>query len=342
MILLNKYSNKLDKIIDKSININYDKINDLPRPTIIYSNDEYYKQYILNKLLKNTYGANNIAISNIEYIISGYSNVKTKVNIKQSKNHIIIEPTSTGFDKYLIQEVVSEYVNSYSILNNKNRYKTIVINKIDDLNVSIQYILRKIIEMHNNTCKFILLSSQLSRIIVHIKSLCIQIRLPLITRIQLIKAVLNISNLEKIQLDLQSLFNIFNNNDNKLNKTLWLLEMYKYTNFESIDINIYENEIENISKKLIDVSKIKTPFKLNIMIKNIRESFYLMFITNVPIFNIIKLLMGSLIKKIKDPIHIYQLTDITSKYNIRINKGTRSIIQFEAYIMAILKFFNNM
>jgi hypothetical protein len=32
--------------------------------------------------------------------------------IKQSKNHIIIEPNSNGFDKYLIQEIIQEYAKS--------------------------------------------------------------------------------------------------------------------------------------------------------------------------------------------------------------------------------------
>ena len=45
----------------------------------------------------------------VEYTISGYGNSKTKVKIKQSKYHIVIEPNSNGFDKYLIQEIIQNY-----------------------------------------------------------------------------------------------------------------------------------------------------------------------------------------------------------------------------------------
>ena len=48
-------------------------------------------------------------IKEVKYTIVGYGNSKTKVDIKQSNYHIIVEPNNNGFDKYLIQEIVQEY-----------------------------------------------------------------------------------------------------------------------------------------------------------------------------------------------------------------------------------------
>ena len=42
---------------------------------------------------------NNIKLGLVEYEINGYGNVKSRVNIKQSKYHILIEPNNNGFDK---------------------------------------------------------------------------------------------------------------------------------------------------------------------------------------------------------------------------------------------------
>ena len=43
------------------------------------------------------------------------NNTKTKVLIKQSNHHIIIEPNNNGFDKYLIQEIIQDYAKFYLI-----------------------------------------------------------------------------------------------------------------------------------------------------------------------------------------------------------------------------------
>ena len=57
-------------------------------------------------LLENIFGKKNIKTKDVEYTIMGYGNSKSKVKIKQSKYHIVIEPNSNGFDKYLIQEII--------------------------------------------------------------------------------------------------------------------------------------------------------------------------------------------------------------------------------------------
>ena len=106
----NIYNNIYD-IINKPINEFKIIVNELERCIWKYSNFQHLiiygsinsnKEQFVNLLLENIYGKNNIILKNVEYIINGYGDTKTKVNIKQSKYHIIIEPNSNGFDKYLI------------------------------------------------------------------------------------------------------------------------------------------------------------------------------------------------------------------------------------------------
>ena len=60
-------------------------------------------------MLENIYDKSVHQIKEVKYTILGYGNTKTKVDIRQSNYHIIIEPNNNGFDKYLIQEIVQEY-----------------------------------------------------------------------------------------------------------------------------------------------------------------------------------------------------------------------------------------
>ena len=57
---------------------------------IIYGPLGSCKEYLINKLLEKIYGKSDIELKDIEYSISGYSNTKTKILIKQSKYNIII------------------------------------------------------------------------------------------------------------------------------------------------------------------------------------------------------------------------------------------------------------
>ena len=325
------------------INIKYNKYNfNNMQHLIIYGPDGTCKEYIVNKLLEQIYGEKSIKTKDIEYTISGYSNTKTKILIKQSKYHIILEPNSNGFDKYLIQEIIKEYIKSYSlnILEQSRPYKVIVINKIDNLSCNVQASLRSLIEKYSDTCKFILISNQLTKIIEPIKSRCLLVRIPLFTDVQILEVILYISNKENIKVTLNCLNIILRTCENKINNALCLLEMYKYNMYKGltkyVDYNILINEI---SDYVYTIKNITTSIKLYNIMKNLREKFYLLFITNISIYTIIKRIMINLLDKVDDIKLKYQIVNVTSTCEQKINKGSRYIIQFEAYIISLLYIF---
>ena len=88
---------------------------------IVYGNISSGKEYLINNLLCKIYGKAGIELKEVEYTVTGYSNTKTKIMIKQSKHHIIIEPNTNGFDKYLIQDIIQDYAKSELLNIFKNR-----------------------------------------------------------------------------------------------------------------------------------------------------------------------------------------------------------------------------
>ena len=136
--------NKIYENLDDVMKLPKEKFNilieDLVNGTWQYSNFQHLivygplgsgKEYLVNKLLEKIFGKSNTELKEIEYVVSGYSNIKTKIMIKQSKHHIIIEPNSNGFDKYLIQEIIQDYAKSelLNILKKRRLFKIVVINK---------------------------------------------------------------------------------------------------------------------------------------------------------------------------------------------------------------------
>lgn len=301
---------------------------------LIFYNSSNLKEHVINILLEKIYNKNDIKTEEIEYIISGYSNTKTKIMIKQSKNHIIIEPNSNGFDKYLIQEIIQEYAKSelLNIFKNNNLFKIVIINKIDNLSLIAQASLRRTMEKYSNICKFILVSNQLSKIIEPIRSRCSLVRVPHLLDEEILDIILKISIKENIELSNIDLYNILNNSDNNIINAIWLLEMKKY----NIEYNkSWEITINNIIELILSKKKILY------IIKNFREYFYILFITNIPSQIILRNIMINLLKKVSDINFKNDIINITSIYEKRLSNGTRHIIHIETYIIELINLFTN-
>tara|TARA_B100000768_G_scaffold172878_1_gene181552 strand:+ start:809 stop:1972 length:1164 start_codon:yes stop_codon:yes gene_type:complete len=328
---------KKKKTLKKKIDIlKKDKVN--ISHMIFYGKKGNSKEIIVNKLLEKIYGKNDIKLDLVEYEINGYGNVKTRVNIKQSKYHIVIEPNNNGFDKYLIQEVVKRYSNTevLNITRKSKPFKFVVINKIDKLSEYAQASLRRTIELVSDKCKFIFICDQLSRIIEPLRSRCILFRIPLLTDKMIFKVLLEISIAEKINITSKQISNIINTSDNMITTAIWNLELFK-NNYN------YDYNWKNLIKELVnEIFKITTQtdnkFNNNLLkfIKFSRITFYLLFTTNIEITDIFRKLMIQLLNKCQDINIKLRILDITSIFEKRISTGTRYIIHFEAYLMRIL------
>jgi replication factor C subunit 3/5 len=305
---------------------------------IVYGSLNTNKEFLVNLLLEKIYGKQGIELKDVEYIINGYGNTKTKVLIKQSKYHIIIEPNSNGFDKYLIQEIIQNYAKTelLNILKYKKLFKVVVINKLDNLSYYAQASLRRTMEKYSDTCKFIFISDQLSKIIEPIRSRCILFRTSMPSNEQIFETIFKIANLENINLSLEDYKNIISNSENKISHAIWLLELVKYNiSYEKNWSNLINDMVYMIlNKKNYCIKKFYTT------IKKIREIFYNLFITNIPTQTIIRLIM----KKILDNIDNLQLKvnviEITSIFESRLSMGTRQIVQMESYCIRLFFLFN--
>ena len=342
----NMYRN-IDEIINKPPDEFIKTIEELEKGTWKYANFQHLiiygslttnKEFLVNLLLEKIYGKSGIELKEVEYTINGYGNTKTKVSIKQSKYHIIIEPNSNGFDKYLIQEIIQDYAKTelLNILKYKKLFKVVVINKLDNLSYYAQASLRRTMEKYSDSCKFIFICDQLSKIIEPIRSRCILFRTSLPTKEQIFETVLQIVEKDKINVSLEDYNEIINYSQNKINNAIWLLELKKH------DINYSDNWnilIYNIVSMILNKKNYNNK-KFFSVIKKIRELFYDLFITNIPTQTIIRLIMINLLKNVDDLKLKINITEITSIFELRLSQGTRHIIHLEAYIIRLFYLFN--
>lgn len=335
---------KMSKYLKNKSNKEFKKIiNELETKSWRYSNLQHLviygpkgcgKEYVVDNLLKKIYG--NVETKEIEYIISGYSNSKEKVMINQSRYHIIIEPNNNGFDKYLIQEIIQEYAKTenLTIFKYKKLFKIVIINKIDNLSYSAQASLRRTMEKYADTCKFLFICDQLSKIIEPLRSRCLLIRVPLPNNFQIIDTLTQISLNENIKLTKKDYKYIIDNCESKVNNAIWLLEMKKYNVPNS---HSWKKVIHNMVDLLICNKELNYK-SVSDFIKKLREYFYILFITNINVKKILTNIMIALIEKLNSITMKNEIIKIVSKYELRISQGTRYIVHLEAMMLEILCF----
>ncbi len=331
--------NEFRDVIDNIEHGNW-KYANLPH-LLIYGPDGCGKEYIVENLLEKIFTKKSVELQETEYTINGYSNTKTKVMIKQSKHHIVIEPNNNGFDKYLIQEIIEDYAKTeiLHVLKYKHLYKIVIINSIDNLSYYAQASLRRTMEKYADSCKFIFISNQLSKIHEPLKSRCLMVRIPLPTDNMLASIALNIGLLEKIHLTGSDIIDIVKKSNNNINKMFWYLELKRY----KVPVeHSWHDMIDIITDNVLN-KKNYTIKKLPDVIKELRDILYQLFITNIDFHTIIKEIMNNIKNKLTNynmTHKLYYIIEETSKFENRISQGTRHIVHLEAYLIKLIQILN--
>jgi replication factor C subunit 3/5 len=331
-IIINKSDDEFKTIIDKMEHGEW-KYANLPH-LLFYGPEGCGKEFIIDILLEKIFTKKSTQLQETEYTINGYGNSKTKVMIKQSQHHIMIEPNNNGFDKYLIQEIIEDYAKSeiIQVLRYKRLYKIVIINLIDNLSYYAQASLRRTMEKYANTCKFIFISNQLSKVHEPLKSRCMLIRIPAPNNTMIMSTIMNIAIKENIKITGNNMIDIISYSDNNINKAIGMLEVISYN--ISLDKMWYK-----VIELLVDMIMDTTLYNKNgiyDMIENARNMLYQLFITNIDFHTVIKTIMIEIKKRINDNKFIYMIVSETSKFENRICQGTRHIIHLEAYIIKLI------
>ena len=305
--------------------------NNLPN-LLFYGLEGSGKKSLINFLIKKIYNINEIILKKTIYKICGYGNNSIEVEIYHSQYHIIIEPYNTGFDKYLIQEVVKEYIkNKFIDLEGRNLYKIILINNIDKLSYYAQTSLRCTMEKYSNYCKFILCGQNISKIIEPIKSRCLFIKVPRPSGIEILDLILTLTYKEKLFLKKKDMLNLLNNFSNNIKLIIWNLDLNKHNINNKINLEESIDYIFNLLKNKVDVFT---------NIKLIRERLYLLFITNIDFKLLLKTFLDKIYFKINDKQILLQIIKKISDTDLNISLGKRIVIHFENLIYNIMFILN--
>ena len=297
------------------------------------------KGHLVNMLLEKIYDKSVNNIKEVEYTVVGYGNSKTKVDIKQSNYHIIVEPNNNGFDKYLIQEIVQEYARRQmlNIFRTKKKFKIVLVDTVDNLSYYAQASLRRTMEKYVNNCKFILLSHQLSNVIEPLRSRCLCIRIPLANDETIFQALFNVTISQNYSIPLKQYNNIIEKCDNHIEKAIWLLQLHVMKIPYIVNWLLYIQKIVDLVSK-INLKMKKKPYLESLA--KIRNLLYNVFITNIDPQVIIKEIMNCLLLKTNNIELKAKIIEATSEFEFRLSSGKRHVLHLEAYIHSLIYLIN--
>lgn len=305
--------------------------NDNSIPHIIFHGPSGAGKKTMTKIfLRMIYGDTIDNLYTPTYNIPGSGNKIKKETIQNSDHHIIINPTGTNFDRYLVHEIIKKYASTKTLeltQNPNSKFRTIQISNLDKLSHSAQTSLRRMIEINASTCRFITWCDNLSNVIGPLKSRCVCIRVPRPEKSELMTFLLYISLKKKFNPDVKMLLKIVDYSYCNIKVAMWGLQHYIY-NYD------YKTNYDNAITKVVNLI-----YECDMQnIEMIRDILFNLMITNYNGVNILKDIENEFLNlpQLSDlcKLHIIMKIAEIEHYMIRCR---RDIIHFDSMTSEIMK-----
>lgn len=310
-------------ILNQLLNISSDEC--LPN-LIFYGPKQSGKKTLVNMFLEMIFDESVHKINETKYTAICSSGSTMDIKINQSNFHILIQPNNNNSDKYIVQDVIKEYAMRIpmNFFKKKKNFKIVLINDVQNLSYHAQTSLRRTMELYAKTCRFIMISSSLSKVIDPIRSRCHSIRVPSPSRSDIFRLLVKVALNEGIKLKLQDYSDIRDKCGRNVKMCLWELENIKYNIKDELDLI---KRIDLLGNYLIEGSLSN--------LQKIRSILYGILITNFTGTEIIKLVTENLLKKIKTDYHKYMIINSACLCEYRFIMGRHEIHHLEKFIIDI-------
>jgi replication factor C subunit 3/5 len=337
MFLINKYS---PQILSDSLT-NNDILKQLMHialfediPHIILSGPVGSgKKTLVKFFLEAIYDKNINILSKTKYKITGASK-KNIIEIAQSDYHIVIEPTSTNHDKYILQEIIKQYAmhKTFDIFETKRKFKTIVIHNIECLSYNSQAALRRTMELYANSCRFIMICNNSSKIFEALRSRCHIFCVPQPSLEEIKKIIIYISLNENIKLSGEDMTTIIKRCNNNVKEAIWILDEMKHGVPHDLPLYVAYDKVV----KLI-LSTIKGKNVVLIFDKKIRSKIHDIWTNTISGTDIIINIMERLIEIINiDHINI-KIIQFAADAECNMVPGRRDNIHIDMFISNVIR-----
>jgi len=302
--------------------------NEVPH-LIFYGPKGSGKKTLIDVLLRELYKENMDKIYYQTYDVTGSGNKIIPMQIRQSNCHMVIEPTNTNFDKYLIQDVVREYLKkpaTFVFGKKSTMFKTIIINNVDNLSYYAQTSLRRTIELNSGKCRFIMWTRSLSKVMAPLRSRCFCLCIKYPTEEECFNFLLDITGKERLHLGYDDYKTIMTKSKNNIKTMLWNLELFR----NDMTYDTHYDLIIDILYKLLLTCQLKYIKEMELIVYNVVTTI----MTSISV-------MIDLMNKLLNEENIceeskYAIVKITANVDYNYTRNRREIHHFENFVIRVM------
>eukprot|EP01059_Diplonema_ambulator_P001762 TRINITY_DN11480_c0_g1_i1.p1 TRINITY_DN11480_c0_g1~~TRINITY_DN11480_c0_g1_i1.p1 ORF type:complete len:373 (+),score=76.97 TRINITY_DN11480_c0_g1_i1:52-1119(+) len=307
------------------------KSGDFPH-LLLYGPPGAGKKTRVMALLREHYGMGAGKVKMEQRTLKVTDSKEIEVGVLASHHHIEINPSDSGiYDRQVVMTLLKEIAMSVPIADStgKRQFKVVVLNEVERLSKPAQQALRRTMELYMSTCRLILITSSLSRLIPPLKSRCLAIRIPLPSIDELKSVLINTAKKENAKLSEGLALRILKECDGNMRRSLLILEATKihkgsledHTELVLPDWSLFLKEIA------LEIIQEQTPKR----IWEVRAKIYELLGNCVPPDVIIKELALNLIKHVDSATQV-KVAEIAAHYEHNLRIGSKPIVHIEAFV----------
>ena len=287
-------------------------------------------------LLRELFGSG-VEKQRIEHqIVETTTRKKIEVKVIASNYHMEITPSDAGFyDRVVIQEMIKQHASVSTLQVESTPMKVVIVSEAEKLSREAQQALRRTMEKYMSTCRLVLISEQVSRIIPAIRSRTLMIRVPL-PEVEVVASVVSqIAEKEGLKLSDAQGMAIANASERNLRRALMMAESMKAVSFSKPPIPHWLTFIECLAKKICQKTS---------GLDEIRNDLFQLLGHMIPVDVILRYLVHYMIR-LTDRVNVRSaIIDLASFYDHRLRNSSKQIIHLEAFaahVMLAVKTGNN-
>lgn len=254
--------------------------------------------------------------------------------------HIQINPSLSGNDdKLVITEILKNTASTLSLSNApKNHFKIIIIEDAENLSMNAQHSLRRTMEKYTKTCRLILCSENINKLIDPLISRCFCIRVSSPSEESISSVLRNIAKKEKIELTKDFENKLISQNNRNLGKTILsfqssYLENYPFKKTQMVVKPGWEIFLKELSLLICEEASAK-----RLLI--VRSKLYELLNRLIPPSLILKTLNFHLLEKCDFSLQKKIIT-AAAQHEERMIRGSKPILHLEAFVAAFMQFYQN-
>nr|CDS32114.1 signal peptidase complex subunit 3 [Hymenolepis microstoma] len=293
------------------------------------------KKTRISCLLRELYGTGVDKLRIEHHSFTTPSKKKVDLSTVSSNFHLEVNPSDVGiYDRIVVQELIKNMASTAQLdVTNQREFKVVVIHEVDRLSKDAQHSLRRTMEKYMKTCRIILCTESLSKIIPATRSRCLPIRVAAPTVNEIAQILCNIAKMEGLTMPLELAERIAIASDRNLRRSVLLAEVaraqhYPFSCDQSIPLPDWQNFIAETASSILGE---QSPRR----VMEVRSRLYELLAHCIPPDVIFKGLLDNLLSSCDSTLK-YDLVSLAATHEHRMHLGQKPIFHLEAFVISFM------